>query len=79
MPIYEYRCECKKEREVLLPSPTSQVCECGRVMQLRMSVCSFVVKLTGRGMALDTLNSKNGGMPNGRNKAFAERMAARGI
>lgn len=80
MPLYEYRCECEKEREVLLPSPEPQVCECGEVMQLRMSVCSFVTKPTGRGMALDSLNSKGGGFSaKSKHTAQKQDLAARGL
>ena len=79
MALYEYRCECEEEREVLLPSPTLQVCKCGRKMELRMSVCSFVMKSTGRQMAMDSLNSKSGGMPNSANKGMAQQLAGRGL
>ena len=79
MPIYEYYCECNKEKEVKLSfqdADQPQLCECGKVMQKRMSVSSFVMKPTGRGMALDTLNSNVVG---GRRKEWAEKAAARGL
>lgn len=79
MPIYEYYCKCNKEREVKLSfsdADQPQVCECGKVMKKRMSVPSFVMKQTGRGMALDTLNSNAVG---GRRKKWAENVAAQGL
>lgn len=82
MPIYEYKCECGNEKEVLLPfqdADQPQICECGKVMQRKVSVSSFVMKQTGRGMALDTLNSKQNGMPNKYWKADAEKFASAGL
>ncbi|KKL47268.1 hypothetical protein LCGC14_2337230 [marine sediment metagenome] len=82
MPIYEYQCECKKEKEIKLSfkdADQPQVCECGEVMQRLISASSFVMKQTGKGMALDTLNDKHGGMPNKHWKADAERFAAAGL
>ena len=77
MPIYEYKCKCGNEGEFLLPlNPQSPICECGEVMQRLMSVSSFVMKPTGRGMALDTLNSNVVG---GRRKKWAEEHAAQGF
>lgn len=84
MPIYEYRCSvCGSEEEVRLSfeeMSLPQVCgTCGKPLKREVSVPNIVIKQTGRDMALDTLNSKSGGMPNGHNKAFAEKMAARGL
>jgi len=78
MPIYEYICECGNKDEVLHPwdSNESQVCECGVVMQRKMPIVSFAMKPTGRGMALDTLNSNVVG---GRRKEWAEQAAAAGL
>ena len=79
MPIYEYYCECGCERELILPlhkRDELQTCGCGKVMQYKISVASFTMKPTGRGMALDTLNSNVVG---GRNKAWAESAAAQGL
>lgn len=77
MPIYEYKCKCGNEGEFILPfNPEPQICECGDVMQRKMSVSSFVMKPTGRGMALDTLNSNVVG---GRRKEWAENSAAQGL
>ena len=82
MPIYEYKCKCGNEREVRLPfteSDKSQTCECGKVMQRQMSVSSFVMKGSANQMALDSLNSPNGGFPDGPDKARAQAGVARGL
>ena len=81
MPIYEYMCACENEREVRLSfqDTSPQVCECGKVMQRKLSTFSFVMRQTGRGMAMDTLNDKRNGMPNKHWKADAERFASAGL
>ena len=82
MPLYEYHCECNNEKEVKLSfqdADLPQVCECGKVMRKKMSISSFVMKPTGRGMALDSLNSKSGGFPNGRRKAEMQQAVANGL
>ena len=79
MPIYEYHCECNNEKEVKLSfrdADQPQECECGKVMRKKMSIPNFVTKPTGRGMALDTLNS---GVVGGRRKKWAENIAAQGL
>lgn len=79
MPIYEYYCKCNKEKEVKLSfkdADQPQVCECGKVMERKISLGSFVMKPTGRGMALDSLNS---GVTGGKRKAWAENMSAQGL
>ena len=79
MPIYEFICECKRKKEAILPfseADKPQVCKCGNVMQRKMSVPHFVMKQTGRGMALDTLNSNVVG---GGRKEWAENIAAQGL
>jgi len=79
MPIYEYTCKCGTEREFNLPfskADQAQVCECGEVMQKKISASSFTMKPTGRGMALETLNSNVVG---GRRKDWAEKIAAQGL
>ncbi len=77
MPIYEYKCKCGNEGEFILPlDPEPQICECGEVMQRKISISNFVMKPTGRGMALDTLNSNVVG---GRRKKWAEKAAAQGL
>ncbi len=77
MPIYEYKCKCGNTGEFILPlNPQPQTCKCGKVMQRQMSLSSFVMKPTGRGMALDTLNSNVVG---GRRKDWAEKHAASGL
>ncbi len=85
MPIYEYQCNCKEEiQERLLPRQECeqpQTCVCGNVMLRLMSVSSFIVKQTGEGMALATLNSKphEGGLPDKHWKHRAEEYAAAGL
>ena len=79
MPIYEYHCECNKEKEVRLSfvdADQPQTCKCGKVMQRKMSTTSFVMKPTGNQMALDTLNSNVVG---GRRKAWAEQNGYAGV
>lgn len=82
MPIYEYQCRCGNGESKILPISQfdqPQVCECGKTMQRLMSVSSFVMKQTGKGMALDTLNDKHTGLPNKRWKLGAEKAAAAGL
>jgi putative FmdB family regulatory protein len=79
MPIYEYHCECGKEREVKLffkDANQPQICECGKTMRRKMSAPNFAIKPTGNQMALDTLNS---GVVGGKRKAWAEQNAAKGL
>jgi len=79
MPIYEYQCECNGRRERNLPLSRfdePQICECGKTMQRKMSVSSYVMKPTGKGMALDTINSNVVG---GKRKEWAKSMAAQGV
>ena len=79
MPIYEYYCECNKEKEVRLSfedADLSQVCECGNTMRKKISLSSFTFKPTGNGMALDSLND---GVTGGKRKDFAESMSATGL
>ncbi len=82
MPTYEYECECGEKEDKLLPMQDSsqpQVCTCGKVMRRMMSASSFVMKQTGKGMALDTLNSREHGMPDKHWKPKAEQCAAAGL
>ena len=83
MPIYEYKCECGEEVEAYLrldESQQPQICKCGDIMQRKMSVpCPAIFTPTGRGMALDSLNSKDNGMPNRHWKAPAKKAAASGL
>lgn len=84
MPIYEYLCDCTKERqERVLPfseCDQPQICKCGKVMLRVMSVPSAAIFTpTARGMALDTLNDKHGGMSDKRRTPYAEQMAAAGL
>lgn len=81
MPIYEYRCGCGKEKEVLrsfAECDQPQICVCGKVMLRRMSVpLPAIFTPTGKGMALDTLNSNQ--LPNRRWKHHAEQLATAGL
>lgn len=64
MAIYEYQCECGKKEERRLSyeeGEKPQLCKCGKTMERQMSVSSFKMKLTGSGMALDSLNAPGGG------------------
>lgn len=83
MPIYEYHCVCGNEKEVRLSFEEMnlpQVCDaCGKSLKRKMSAPHFVMKLTGKGMALDSLNSKWGGFPEGASKAKAQQWAAKGL
>ncbi len=82
MPIYEYKCVCGKEGEVRLSFEemnVPQVCACGTTLRRKMSVSSFVMKPTGKDMALGSLNSKSGGMPDGDTKPWAQQAAAEGL
>ena len=76
MPIYEYRCACGSEREARLSyedADQSQVCGCGGVMQRKVSLLAgTVIKQYGRQMALDNLNSPNGGFPESELKSVAQ-------
>ncbi len=84
MPIYEYQCECGSEAGVRLSYEDfdqPQTCGCGRTMRRKMSVFSFVMRQTGTGMAMNTLNAKSvdGGLPNKWWKTGAEKAAATGL
>ncbi len=66
MPIYEYRCDCGKKEDRLLPMQEynqPQVCVCGKVMQRKVSIPSFVINHDGNERALDFLNSPEGEFP----------------
>ena len=83
MPLYEYRCECGSEGEILLPlteSDQPQVCVCGKVMQRMVSLPRpAVFSKTANDMALNTLNAPLGrGMPKRDWTPFAERKAFAG-
>jgi len=63
MPIYSYHCnKCVADKEVILPISKrndSQVHICGSIMERVISLPqSAIVRRSGKGMALDTLNSK---------------------
>ena len=84
MPIYEYRCKCGREIETYLPlsqRDNKQSCECGEVMQRKISIPAIAIMVpTGKDMALESLNSKHGGLPGGTDlKDKATAFAAAGI
>lgn len=63
MPIYEYKCECGTERELILPfseAGKKLECDCGRVMRRKFSLVNFAIPETGRGEVLKTLNKEDG-------------------
>ena len=83
MPIYEYQCECGNEQDLRRSvdernSPVA--CKvCGKGMALQWSApCPAVMKPTGKGMALDSLNSGHG-FPKGPEGALATKAAAAGL
>lgn len=83
MPIYEFRCGCGCEKEVILSLEEydqPQICECGEVMQLKVSLSGFTFKPYANDMALNTLNEQRygHGMPNRWWKPEAERKAFEG-
>ena len=83
MPIYEYRCACGNEQEEyrsLEQRNKSPVCAvCGRGMERKWSIpCPPVMKQTGKGMALESLNSGHG-FPKGPEGRGAAAAAARGL
>jgi len=98
MPVYEYLCECGCEREAMLSIEDRnkmQICECGEVMGLKislpMSTLNTRLRFTkegkaalGQEMALGSLNSKYGGMPDTSTstcdlKPMAQQKAAAGL
>jgi len=58
MPIYEFNCECGKEKEELVSIGTETiVCDsCGKLMKKVISKSSFILK--GSGWAFDNYGSK---------------------
>jgi len=81
MPLYEYKCECGEEREILLSfQHPEQICKCGKVMQLKVSAYSFTFKPYARDMAKDSLNSRGGGFPDvNKHKSWVQKTAFEGI
>jgi len=63
MPIYEYKCECGREDEILLPlgkDLKAVNCQCGRMMMRKFSVpYPAIFRQTGKDMALSSLNGKD--------------------
>lgn len=63
MPLYEFKCNCGAEREIILPfseSNKEQKCKCGQVMRRKLSLINFSIPQTGRGSVLATLNQEEG-------------------
>jgi len=58
MPIYNFICECKNEKEMLVKLGTNSIkCEeCGKDMKKTISLSSFHLK--GSGWAFDNYGSK---------------------
>jgi len=82
MPLYEYQCGCGKGEDILLSfqeADQPQLCKCGKVMQRKISLPSFVMKQTGNQMALDSINSKRGGFPDAnKHKSWVQQKAFEG-
>ena len=80
MPIYEYQCKCGQEKDVLRQMDecnNPQPCDiCKGVMERKFSAYNFAFVPTGKGMALDSLNS---GVTGGKRKAWAESQSAKGL
>ncbi len=81
MPLYEFKCECGEEKEVLLPFQyPEQTCQCGKTMKQKVSNYSFRFKPQAGQMALDSLNSKGGGFPDvNEHKSWVQQKAFGGI
>ncbi len=83
MPLYEFMCECGNEKDILLSfgeADQSQTCECGEVMQRKVSLSSFTFKPYARNMALDSINSKGGGFPDANeHKSWVQQKAFEGV
>ena len=58
MPIYEFKCICGEEKEVLVPMGTeTMICgACGKTMRKVISNSSFILK--GAGWAFDSYGLK---------------------
>ena len=82
MPLYEYQCECGEGKDILLSfqeADQPQICKCGKVMQRKISLPSFVMKQTGSQMALNTLNARDGGFPDvNKHKSWVQQKAFEG-
>ena len=83
MPLYEFKCECGEEKEILLSfqdADQPQTCECGKVMRKKVSLSSFTFKQYAGNMALDSLNSKGGGFPDAnKHKSWVQQKAFEGV
>jgi putative FmdB family regulatory protein len=84
MPTYTYRCEgCDTLEDATVPIPNrddTRVHSCGSPMVRVLSMPQpAIMKLTGKGMALDTLNSGKGLPSHAWYKNKYERLAAKGL
>ena len=68
MPVYSFYCECgvNEDLVVLVKDRDNQVCTCGEILKRRMPVPAIAFRQTGNEMALESLNSKHGGLPKDR-------------
>lgn len=78
MPVYSYRCdECQSEVDMVssIENRDNPRLHCGKPMKRLLSIPLVLMKQTGRGMALDALNSKE----TSHMKPEMKQMAARGL
>ena len=69
MPVYSFYCECGVNKDLAVPMKDrdSQVCaECGKNLRRKFTAPRMIFHQTGREMALESLNSKHGGLPKDR-------------
>ena len=82
MPIYEYKCKNGHTFEEYhsIADRYNAVCpKCKRPAHIKISISSFKIKSSANQMALDSLNSPNGGFPDGPMKAAGQAGVARGL
>ena len=66
MPVYSFYCECgvNEDLVVLVKDRDNQACpRCGKILKRRMPVPAIAFRQTGKEMALESLNSRHGGLP----------------
>ncbi len=68
MPTYSFYCECGVNEDLVVPmgDRDNQVCTCGKTLERKFSVPAIAFRQTGNEMALESLNSKHGGLPKDR-------------
>ena len=79
MPTYSFYCKCGASKDLAVPmnDRDSQVCRCGEILKRKLPVPSVVFHQTGREMALESLNSRHGGLPKDRfTKQYTEGVVA---